>query len=415
MRLSPWLKTLSRRFLADCFTQRHARAQSRFLLSPVGIEFLEDRTLPSAPISNINPTPMTATNATQEFAITGLQLPGLHLVDASANRFDGQIIFLDFDGAENVTYHGPVTVGPFDFPAFKAPARMEGQEQPIKSQVLNEVQAIFADTGVKFTLNHPEEGAVYSTVFVGCDDAAFRSYGRFNGLAEGVDVGNHSHTDSAIVFSSDFGDITQLSQVIEHEAGHLLGYAHTVELGSGILASVAATLPWGTTLGSFNGVTNYSNDPATMPSPQPRNTSAGVDTGLKWECVEYVNRYYYVHYGLNLGTGQNAWPFYGNALARGLTAYANGGTTVPQVGDILCFNQTGSGLGHVAIIRAVDQANSVVHVIQQNVKNGGSSTNGFGTDDDWMFAYRVSGGNYRSSKCRLIRYIVSTINTAMGG
>jgi hypothetical protein len=117
--------------------------------------------------------------------------------------------------------------------------------------------------------------------------------------------------------------------------------------------------------------------------------------GLEWQCVEYVNRYYYLVYGMNLGVGRNAWEFYQNNTPAGLTRFANGGTTAPQVGDILCFNETGSGLGHVAIIRSVDQANSVVHVIQQNVKNGDTSPNGYGTDVDWKFAYSVIGGTYK--------------------
>ena len=171
-------------------------------------------------------------------------------------------------------------------------------------------------------------------------------------------------------------------------------------LMSGMILSpecLAATQPWGTALGSFNGVVNYSDDPATMPSPQPRHnlaTGFPIDVGLEWECVEYVNRYYYSIYGMNLGTGRNAKDFYSNNTPSGITRCANGGTTGPQVGDILCFGQTGSGFGHVAIVRSVDQANAVVHVIQQNVKNGGSSPNGYGTDDDWKFAYTVSGGAY---------------------
>jgi formylglycine-generating enzyme required for sulfatase activity len=125
------------------------------------------------------------------------------------------------------------------------------------------------------------------------------------------------------------------------------------------------------------------------------NTSAGINTGLEWQCVEYVNRYYYTICGMNIRIpGQNANQYYPNAASRGLVSFPNGGTTAPQVGDILCFSETGSGLGHVAIIRAVDQANTPVHVIQQNVKNGGSSPNGYGTDADWMFAYNISGGTY---------------------
>jgi alpha-tubulin suppressor-like RCC1 family protein len=157
-----------------------------------------------------------------------------------------------------------------------------------------------------------------------------------------------------------------------------------------------ATQPWNTPLGSFNGVEDYSNGTGTYDS-KIHNYIGIVDVGEEWQCVEYVQRYYYTIYGLDLrglSGGLNAGQFFGNASIMQLTAYANAGATPPQAGDILCFNETGGGLGHVAIIRAVDQAKSIIHVIQQNVKNGGSSPNGYGTDDDWQFAYTVSGGTY---------------------
>lgn len=160
----------------------------------------------------------------------------------------------------------------------------------------------------------------------------------------------------------------------------------------------AATLSWGTPLGQFNGVWNYSDDLATMPSPQPANYIDGHYMGLEWECVEYVRRYYYSTYQMDLyylGGGMDAHQFYGNAANMHLAAYANGGPAAPQVGDILCFGETTPGnLGHVAIIRLVDQVNSALHVIQQNVKNGASSPYGYGTDDDWVFPYTTSGGHY---------------------
>jgi len=152
---------------------------------------------------------------------------------------------------------------------------------------------------------------------------------------------------------------------------------------------LAATQPWGTALGSLNGVVNYSDDPTTMPSPQPGDYINSQYVGLKWECVEYVQRYYYLEYSMNLYSlsgGLNARDFYGHAANMQLTAYANGGSTAPQVGDILCFSQTSSGLGHVAIIRAV--GSSTVPVIQQTVKNGDTGPNG--SDDSYNFSYNPS-------------------------
>jgi len=67
------------------------------------------------------------------------------------------------------------------------------------------------------------------------DHSSFSEYGSFRGLAENVDVGSAVLTDNALVFSSQFvgafagpdGLIDQLSQTVAHEAGHLLGYAHS--------------------------------------------------------------------------------------------------------------------------------------------------------------------------------------------
>ena len=104
-------------------------------------------------------------------------LPGMHLVNASADHFGGQVIYLDFDGAKDVTYRGPVQVGPFDMPAYKAPAGMEGLEQSIQAGVLQKVQTTFVDSGVQFTLICPDAGTEYSTIRIGGgDDAASPEY-----------------------------------------------------------------------------------------------------------------------------------------------------------------------------------------------------------------------------------------------
>jgi len=36
------------------------------------------------------------------------EIPGMVLVDPVEGQFEGQVVYLDFDGAENVTYNGPV-------------------------------------------------------------------------------------------------------------------------------------------------------------------------------------------------------------------------------------------------------------------------------------------------------------------
>ena len=122
---------------------------------------------------------------------------------------------------------------------------------------------------------------------------------------------------------------------------------------------------YGTYVGSFNGVNAYSNGYNDYVS-NVYNYETGINTGMKWQCVEYVNRYHYETYGTNIRVaGHNAEDYYSNASQHGLTAFANGGSEAPKVGDILCSNA--DPWGHVAIIREV--SSSSITVIHQNWAN----------------------------------------------
>ena len=176
-----------------------------------------------------------------------LNLPGLCLVDSTVDYFEGQIVYLDFDGAEDVIYNGPVPVGPFDVPAFRVLGDLSGQEQVIITEVLGSLEQIFAGSGIVFTTEQPSGNQPYSTIYVGGDDSAFAEYGSFLGLAEKVDRGNADPSDQAFVFSENFPQqvdrqqyISNLVDVISHEVGHLLGGAHENETGQGVLDHVAA-------------------------------------------------------------------------------------------------------------------------------------------------------------------------------
>ena len=165
-------------------------------------------------------------------------LPGLRLVDPDISNWRGQIIYLDFDGAQNITYHGPVTVGPFDVPAFQAPDELAGQERTIIGEVLTQVRRTFANSGIIFTTEKPSAHQPYSTIYIGGDDSAFIEYGSFFGLAETVDIGNHDQDDIALIFPSrrsvPIAEPCELTGPIisgaTHEVGHLLGYEHTVPI-----------------------------------------------------------------------------------------------------------------------------------------------------------------------------------------
>ena len=158
---------------------------------------------------------------------------------------------------------------------------------------------------------------------------------------------------------------------------------------------------FGDSVGWFNGVTAYSNGWIDYDSRQYS------DVGLKWQCVEYVNRYYYqklAHKNL-IRTG-HAKHYYGTADAKDLIAHPNGATTVkPAVGDMLVSNS--EPYGHIAIIR--DVGAHYVRVIHQNWSNSDSDNsktlslsqdeNGTYTVEGFSHDYPVDGWLRRKPMC----------------
>ncbi|HUU84060.1 MAG TPA: LEPR-XLL domain-containing protein, partial [Phycisphaerae bacterium] len=104
-------------------------------------------------------------------------LPGLYLVEPDNTRLDGQVVVLDFDGAEDVEYRGPVAVNGIDVPAFRAPGDLAGQEQAVIGRVISELNSLFAEAQVTFVIDRPQGDTAYSTIFVGGDDSRFAAYG----------------------------------------------------------------------------------------------------------------------------------------------------------------------------------------------------------------------------------------------
>jgi Ca2+-binding RTX toxin-like protein len=185
-----------------------------------------------------------------------LELPGLYLVDPAVDYFDGQVIYLDFNGAQAVTYNGPVVVEGINIPEFSADsAGLTGQEQEIISQILTQLELTFDGSGVIFTTTEPEAGTEYSTIYIGGDDSAFNEFGSFVGLAEKIDAGNLDPSDNAFVFSeeivssyTELGDLAiNLAGLIAHESAHLLGYAHEQD-------DITGELPLGDTVDDVDSV-----------------------------------------------------------------------------------------------------------------------------------------------------------------
>lgn len=177
------------------------------------------------------------------------ELPGMVLVDPRPDQFEGQVVFLDFDGADDVTYNGPVVVEGIDVPAFEGPGELAGQEPEVIASIVTELETVFAGAGISFTTQQPGAGTEYSAIYIGGDDSAFREYGSFLGLAQHVDVGNSDRQDDAFVFVGRISPSSRFSQDVSyfvcHEIGHLLGYEHqdadhSVHAESQGLAEVAA-------------------------------------------------------------------------------------------------------------------------------------------------------------------------------
>lgn len=204
-----------------------------------------------------------------------------------------------------------------------------------------------------------------------------------------------SVTSNQIVISIKLGNVADswMVEVINPD-GQTTGQSPFTVVTSTSCSSCNGNPCFGTLLGSFNGVNAYSNCTAEYDS-QTYNYETGINTGLKYQCVEFVNRYYKIVYGLDLkstGIYGNANHYYSNASTAGLTAYPNGGSVAPQIGDILCSNGNSSNIGHVAIVKAVNSTS--IDVIEQNFSNAaggcyatlsrsGNTISGFGTTSNY--------------------------------
>ncbi len=122
---------------------------------------------------------------------------------------------------------------------------------------------------------------------------------------------------------------------------------------------------------SYKNVKVYYNGTNYTQSYGKNFSEDGYYFGYKWQCVEFVKRFYYQ------AKGHEMPDLYGNAIdffsydtkqgevneARGLLQYYNGGNVAPKADDLLVFTDT--KYGHVAIITEVTEND--IEVIQQNV------------------------------------------------
>lgn len=127
----------------------------------------------------------------------------------------------------------------------------------------------------------------------------------------------------------------------------------------------------GDSLDSHKGIIVYNNGPD---YPQSHGKHYNADKsyyyGKKWQCVEFIKRYYYdaLKHKMPDGFG-HAKDFFDLKVQhgqlnkrRGLLQFVNGGDEKPRPDDILVF---GGKYGHVAIVTRV--SDDELEVIQQNI------------------------------------------------
>ncbi len=128
----------------------------------------------------------------------------------------------------------------------------------------------------------------------------------------------------------------------------------------------------GDVLDSYRGVNVYYN--GAIGHVSERNLAPdGYNLGLKFQCVEFVKRYYYERFGHKLPQDRgNAVDFFDAAVPngalnaqRGLLQFVNGAGEAPAEEDLVIFAPwLFNRYGHVAIVSAVGP--DFVEVIQQN-------------------------------------------------
>lgn len=130
---------------------------------------------------------------------------------------------------------------------------------------------------------------------------------------------------------------------------------------------------------SLNGVYVYFNN--NVGNVTGRNLAAdGYNLGLKYQCVEFVKRYYYEHLDHKMPDSYgHAKDFYVKGLAdgsyvksRNLNQYSNPSDSKPKVNDLVVYDATTfNKYGHVAIVSKV--SDSEIEIIQQNPGSMGPS------------------------------------------
>ena len=127
----------------------------------------------------------------------------------------------------------------------------------------------------------------------------------------------------------------------------------------------------GTAIDEYKGVKVYFN--GSISKTHGRNlTSDGYNLGLKWQCVEFVKRFYFKTYHHKMPDSYgHAKDFYDKSLTnqwnekRGMQQYQNGNKRKPKQDMIVVFDKNAKNpFGHIAIISKT--TDHEITLVQQN-------------------------------------------------
>lgn len=139
------------------------------------------------------------------------------------------------------------------------------------------------------------------------------------------------------------------------------------------------TLVFGDVVDELHGVKIYYNGAVSTTRGRHRSPD-GYNYGLKYQCVEFVKRYYFEKLAHRMPhTWGHARDFYDSNVQdgemnseRGLLQFKNGGSTRPKPDDLLVFAPTQwNHYGHVAIVSEVFE--DQIEIAQQNPGPQGES------------------------------------------
>jgi CHAP domain len=130
----------------------------------------------------------------------------------------------------------------------------------------------------------------------------------------------------------------------------------------------------GSKIDTYNGVDVYYNGNDYTHVTGRHVTNDGYNLGLKFQCVEFVKRYYFYVFDHKMPNAfGHAKDFFDKDLPdksynkkRGLTQFRNVREYKPAVDDILVYDKSpGNPFGHVAIISYV--GDQEIEIVQQNM------------------------------------------------